>query len=191
MQCNFHGKRVLIVEDDLFAAAEIAFALEAANAVVLGPFADLQEADLQVLHSELAILDIHIGGRTAFALADRLSLLDVPYIFFTGHDRSMVPPRFSGVDYIPKPTSPLVVVQQLEVRAREASPPRVVDLVPMLREQARAYLSDPLAADRLVERTLQLAIDDKAPLPSGAILGAWLLSLMERAIDGGSAQFLI
>jgi DNA-binding LytR/AlgR family response regulator len=189
MQFDFKGKRVLIVEDCFIAASEIAYALEAANATVVGPCANLEAAELHVMQSELAILDIDIRGRTSFALADRLQLLDVPYVFFTGYDRSLVPKRFQKVDYIAKSTSPILALQQLNIRANAAERPSIVELIPMLRARARAYLSDPLAADRLVERTLQLAIED-GPLPIGADRGLWLRGLMERIVQAGPAQLL-
>jgi CheY-like chemotaxis protein len=190
MQFDFQGRRVLIVEDSFIAASEIAYALEAANATVLGPCGHLEAAEMQVMHSELAILDIDIRGRTSFALADRLQLLDVPYVFFTGYDRSLVPERFRKVDYIAKPTSPIVVLQQLNIRAHAVERPNIVDLIPMLRQRARVHLSDPLAADRLVERTLQLAIEDDGPIPGGADRGLWLRRLMDHIFQAGSAQFL-
>lgn len=190
MQFDFKGKRVLIVEDSFIAASEIAYALEAANATVVGPFANLDAAEMHVMHSELAILDIDIRGRTSFALADRLQMLDVPYVFFTGYDRSLVPERFQKVDYIAKSTSPILALQQLNIRAHAAERPSIVELIPMLRARARVYLSDPLAADRLVERTLQLAIEDDGPLPTGAERGLWLRRLMEQIVQAGPGQLL-
>lgn len=190
MQCNFHGKRVLIVEDNFLAADEIAYALEAANAVVLGPCANLEEAEAQVMQSELAILDVDIRGRTSFALADRLQQLEVPFIFFSGYDRGLMPERFAHVGYVSKPTSPVVAIRKLDASAREIETPTVAELVPTLRARARDLLSDPLAADRLVERTLQLAIDAPMPLPSGARLLPWLMALLHEALRDGSASFL-
>lgn len=190
MQCDFRRKRVLIVEDNGLAAAEIAFALEAANAIVVGPCSDLDDAGMQARHSDLAVLDIDIQGRTSFALADRLQQLDVPYVFFTGYDRKLLPARFAKIDYICKPLSPGIALQHLETLSRELASLSIVELVPMLRQQARMHFSDPLAADRLVERALQLAIDDSGRLPHGRDLGRWLLDLMDHAMRSGRSQFL-
>lgn len=190
MSSNLHGKRVLVLEDNFLVAIEIADALEAANAIVVGPCSDLADAEMQVPNSDLAVLDVDIRGRTSFALADRLMGLDVPYVFFTGYDRTLLPERFAGIDVITKPTSPEVAVKHLEMLSREVQGASIVELVPALRVQARTYLTDPLAADRLVERTLQLAIEDPGPLPAGAALGAWLTRLMIAAVTEGRAQFL-
>lgn len=190
MQCNFHGKRVLVVEDNWIIAGELADSLEAANAVVLGPCSSLEDAGMHVAYSDLAILDVDVRGRSSFALADRLIRLDVPYVFFTGYDRTLLPERFSGIDVITKPRTSEAAVQQLEVASQEAGTGNIVELIPRLRARARALVSDPLAADRLVERTLQLAIDDPAPWPVRRDLAAWLTGLMDRALAAGRTQIL-
>jgi CheY-like chemotaxis protein len=190
MQCNFHGKRVLVVEDNYIVATEITASLEAANAVVLGPCSNLEDAGMQVAHSELAILDVDIRGRTSFALADRLIRLDVPYVFFTGYDRAFLPERFSGIDVITKPRPSEAVVQQLGVASQEVRSSNIVALIPHLRARARGLLPDPLAADRLVERTLQFAIDDPTPWLGRQDVAAWLNRLMDRALTAGRRQIL-
>jgi CheY-like chemotaxis protein len=190
MLCNLTGKRVLVVEDNFLIAIEIVDALEAANAVVVGPCSNLDDAAMRVAHSDLAVLDVDIRGRNSFALADRLTVLDVPYVFFTGLDRSFLPERFARVDVITKPTEPEVAVRKLDIVARDCGPRSIVDLIPVLRRRARSYLSDPLAADRLVERTLQLALRDPERLPAGSNLLPWLLQRMEMALDAGPMQFL-
>ncbi|WP_333817138.1 hypothetical protein [Tabrizicola sp.] len=187
---SLHGKRVLVVEDNFLAALGIVDALEAANAVVVGPFSTLGEAGMQLAHSDLAVLDVDIRGRDTFELADRLTVLDVPYVFFTGYDRALLPVRFAHIEVITKLLSPEVAVRYLEIAAREIRPSSVLDLVPMLRLRARTVLADPLAADRLVERTLHLALEEAGQLPAGGELRPWLLRLMDRALQAGAAQFL-
>jgi DNA-binding response OmpR family regulator len=190
MQHDFHGMRVLVVEDNYLVANEIVDALEAANAIVVGPCSTLDDAEMQIAHSDLAMLDVDIRGRSSFALADRLTTLDVPYVFFTGLDRALLPERFAKIDVITKPVPPEVAVQKLEMVSRDSAPCSIIELIPMLRMRARSILSDPLAADRLVERTLQLAIDDPAELPKGSNLVPWLLQRMDWALDGEPMQFL-
>jgi hypothetical protein len=158
--------------------------------VVLGPCRNLENADMYAVHCELAILDVDIRGRTSFSLADRLIRLDVPYVFFTGYDRALLPQRFSGIEVITKPVAPELVVEKLEVASQQAGSGKVVELIPHLRARARRLLSDPLAADRLVERTLQLAIDDPTPWSGRPDLADWLNRLMDRALNAGRAQLM-
>jgi hypothetical protein len=94
------------------------------------------------------------------------------------------------MEYIARPISPLIVMRQLDLQSRMAAPPTIVDLVPVLRARARQLLTDPLAADRLVERTLELAIADRGPLPSEAVYLIWLQGLMDTALQSGRGQFL-
>lgn len=180
MQNNLNGKRVLVVEDNYLLAMELVDELEAANAVVVGPCSNLNEASLQVVHSDLAILDVNLGGENTFLLADRLKALDVPYIFFTGYEKHVLPARFAADECISKPQPPSMVVRHLDLRSREIASGNIVELIPALRARARAFVGDPRAADRLVELTLQHAIDDERPMPSGADVAPWLIRLMDE-----------
>ena len=190
MNCNFHGKRVLVVEDNYMVAREIADELESANSIVVGPCGSLSDSELQLAHSDLAVLDIDIRGSKAFDLADRLAMLDVPYVFFSGYDRERLPDRFARIDFITKPQPPLIAVQLLDARSRELDSHSIVELIPVLRARARGFLEDPGAADRLVEITLRTAIDDPEPMPTGAAIGPWLLHLMEKLMDSGPGHFM-
>lgn len=190
MTINFNGKRVMVVEDDYLIAMELVEELEAANAVVVGPCRNLEEADLQLAHSDLAVLDIDLRGIKTFGLADRLEVLEVPYIFFTGYDRDVLPERFAAVDCITKLQPPLVAIQHLNARSRQVESHSIVEMIPMLRARARAFIGDPSAADRLVEMTLQLAIDDPEPMPSGAAIGPWLMHLMDTLMQTGHGHFM-
>ncbi|RZA28012.1 MAG: hypothetical protein EOP02_08695 [Proteobacteria bacterium] len=179
-----------MVEDNYLIATEIADSLSAANAVVLGPCSTLEEAGTQIGYSQLAMLDIDIRGRSSFPLADQLIRLDVPYIFFTGYERMHLPERFAAIDVVTKMQSTKAAIQQLEIASRDAGTGDIVALVPILRNRARSLLSDRLAADRLVERTLQLAIDDPRAWPGRHEQALWLNGLMDQAMMTGRRQIL-
>lgn len=190
MTTNLSGKRVLVVEDNYLLAMDLISELEAANAVVVGPYNNLTDAVLNLAHSDLAVLDVNLGGETTFRLADRLQALDVPYVFFTGYDKHVLPERFASVDCITKPQPPSIVVQHLDLRSRKVESGNILDLIPMLRARARGFVADPHAADRLVELTLQHAIDETAPMPSGPAVAPWLVDLMDDLMDLGPGHFL-
>ncbi len=190
MRHNLNGKRVLVVEDNYLLALDLVDELEAANAVVVGPCNTLSDASLQVAHSDLAVLDVNLSGETTFPLADRLQALDVPYVFFTGYEKDVLPVRFAGVDCITKPQSPAIVVELLDLRSREVGSDSILELIPILRARARGFLGDPQAADRLVELALQCAIDDPGPMPSGARVAPWLIRLMDEIMAAGPGHLL-
>ena len=70
---SFTGKRILVVEDDYFAATELAGKLTAMGAEVAGPSPSLDGA-LELLDSSTdlaaALLDVRLGDDLVFPLAD-------------------------------------------------------------------------------------------------------------------------
>ncbi len=84
------GRRILIVEDEYLIAMEVKRWLQGAGAEVVGPVPSVERA-LDLIEDEgidAAILDLNLGdGRTAYAIADRLSALGVPHLFATGDIR--------------------------------------------------------------------------------------------------------
>ena len=49
------------------------------------------------------MLDVNLGGETAYAVAERLSELAVPIVFVSGYGASGIDPRFAGVPVLAKP----------------------------------------------------------------------------------------
>ncbi|GGH23290.1 hypothetical protein GCM10007036_28950 [Alsobacter metallidurans] len=98
-------KRVLVVEDDYFLAADIASALHGMGAEVVGPVAD-QTAATKLLDSQTvsaAVLDIRLGGETVYPLASELKTRGIHFIFATGYGDTVIPPEFRGVPCFEKP----------------------------------------------------------------------------------------
>lgn len=101
----FAGKRILIVEDEYFLADEVRRKLQQLGAQVVGPTPRVDEA-LMLIDSQAvdaAILDIHLGDELVFPVAERLEHLDVPFIFATGYDASIIPSHFNGFALCEKP----------------------------------------------------------------------------------------
>ncbi|WP_294395022.1 response regulator [uncultured Sphingomonas sp.] len=101
-----HRRRILVVEDEYMLADELALELEDEGAMVLGPVPSVERA-LALLDGEAlpdgAILDVNLGGKPAFPLADLLIDRGVPMIFTTGYDPSVLPERFAHVPKCEKP----------------------------------------------------------------------------------------
>ncbi|WP_244598545.1 response regulator [Rhizobium tubonense] len=102
----FANKRVLIVEDEYFLADETRLKLEDLGAIVIGPVATVRAA-LDLLDNEsvdAAILDIHLGDGLVFPVAEELERCNVPFVFATGYDPSVIPEKFTGFTLSAKPT---------------------------------------------------------------------------------------
>ena len=99
------GKRLLVVEDDYLVAMEIAWALERAGAEVIGPAPTVEAAPdaLEQTAPDGAILDINLGAKMAFSVADALLARGIPSIFATGYDAHVIFSRFVPVKRCEKP----------------------------------------------------------------------------------------
>lgn len=101
----FSGRRILIVEDEYLLADEARRQLLKLGAIVVGPTARVDQA-LELIQDEevdAAILDVHLDGEMVFPVAERLEELQIPYIFATGYDPSVIPERFAGFVLCKKP----------------------------------------------------------------------------------------
>ncbi|MXO84430.1 response regulator [Altererythrobacter aurantiacus] len=103
---KFSGLAILIAEDEYYVATELARELARAGATVIGPAPSVDKAlDLNGSHARIdaALLDVNLGGEIVFSVADLLRERHVPFLFATGYDRSMIPPRFDDVVRCEKP----------------------------------------------------------------------------------------
>lgn len=102
---DLHLMRILIVEDDYFLAADLAEALGARGAEVIGPVGTLDEA-MKAVEShwiDRAVLDLDLGGEMSFPIADRLEMAGIPYVIATGCGADALPERFRGKPRLEKP----------------------------------------------------------------------------------------
>jgi CheY-like chemotaxis protein len=99
------GTNVLVVEDMLLVAQELAFILKRLGCTVVGPVSRLAAA-LPLVQSEaidVALLDVNLGGEDVRPLVEALVDRDVPFIFVTGYSRSNLPSEFRDYPYVEKP----------------------------------------------------------------------------------------
>ncbi|GGK44294.1 response regulator [Salinarimonas ramus] len=93
--------RVLVVEDEYFIADDLAQALAAEGAEVIGPVGDPREALDLVANERIdrAVLDINLHGELVFDVARALQARDIPFVFATGYAANVVP---SGLSHVPR-----------------------------------------------------------------------------------------
>ncbi|MDO6124239.1 response regulator [Shinella curvata] len=179
------GSRVLIVEDEYFIATELERFLVKLGATVLGPASSIERAADYLDDADAAILDIRLDDTYVFPFADQLANRHIPFVFYTGCNDIAIPDRFRYASYLSKPAEAETVYSALRFAldpgpaAKGSREETVFSALPQLRLAARLHLNDPHAADRLVELTLQEAIDHARSKPHDVSINVWLGRLME------------
>ena len=155
---------------------------------VLGPALCIEDA-LTLLHHAVdlggAILDVKLDEANTFALADALTDLGVPFVFFTGYRSLSMPDRFIGVPRVVKPATwrqlkkgLVAAAERLNNTGSGSFRESIEAALPTLRREARYLMEDPEDADRLVENTLERAISAVANRSLHVTIEEWLLSLL-------------
>ena len=101
------GKRFLVVEDEPLVALDIAAALEAAGAEVLGSTGRVSEA-LEMIEREqmdAVLLDGNLRGHPVDEIAAALTRRNIPFLFVTGYGPDSLPADFRHVTILSKPFS--------------------------------------------------------------------------------------
>jgi CheY-like chemotaxis protein len=83
---RLEGARILVVEDEVIIALDIAASLEEEGAEVIGPSHTMADAIVQATKSPIsaAILDMRLGSASVGPVARLLSERGVPFIFYSG-----------------------------------------------------------------------------------------------------------
>ena len=112
---DLSGRRILVVEDEYMIADDMQRELEALGAEVVGPAGSLGEAMNMLQHAEvdLAVIDVNLGGEKAFPLADALQARDLHFVFTTGYDQTVLPPRFDNFRRLEKPITPAGAIRAI------------------------------------------------------------------------------
>lgn len=98
--------RILVVEDEYIVAFDLCAELASMGVEVVGPAATVDHAlhlaaSTEPLHG--ALLDVNVGGRDVFPVADVLLGRNIPFVFATGYEKSMLPAAYRSMVQIDKP----------------------------------------------------------------------------------------
>ena len=110
-------RSILVVEDELFIGLELKACLEDAGFLVLGPAGSVRDA-LRVISTQrpdAAVLDVNLGRENVIPVAERLNLLDVPYVIASAGDAAELAryAALAGARNIGKPTDLKVLVNSI------------------------------------------------------------------------------
>ncbi|MEX0760751.1 MAG: response regulator [Tistlia sp.] len=104
-QDDLVGRRVLIVEDETVVALMIEDMLDDLGYQLAGSLASLEKAleAAQDTDADVALLDVNIGGKEIFPVAERLRQRGIPLIFATGYGNAGLPAAWRDVTVLAKP----------------------------------------------------------------------------------------
>ncbi len=108
--------RVLIVEDELLIAMDLAWTVQDAGGHVVGPVASVKEALGLAKNERLdgAILDVSLSDGEVTPVAEALAERRIPVVMHTASEvPASVRDRFPGLAIFEKPTEPLKLARQL------------------------------------------------------------------------------
>jgi hypothetical protein len=188
------GRRVLIVEDEVFIARDLADYFASLGSEIVGPALTLPEGFGLHERAEAAVLDINLKGELSFPLAEALLARRVPFVFFTAYPDLPVPDHLREVERYLKPASYSRVRTSLARRLaapETAEDDALVRLLPKLRIAACLIVRDPRAADRLVERTLEHAVATLHDRDRTIALEDWIVAILRRTADEDEHRSMI
>ena len=106
---RLRAPRVLVVEDEMTVAMLIEDMVSELAYEVAAVVPRLEDA-MRLLDSEsfdLAMLDVHLNGKTVFPFAAELQARDIPFLFATAYGPRGIPEEFRGHLVLQKPFGPV------------------------------------------------------------------------------------
>jgi CheY-like chemotaxis protein len=117
------GKRILVVEDEVFLALCVGQVLEDQGCAVIGPATSVQQGLKLVEETKVngAILDINLNGEMVYPVAKELMDRNIPFVFTTGYSSLDVPSSYRSVPRLDKPVEAGLFIRVLEKLLGEES----------------------------------------------------------------------
>jgi CheY-like chemotaxis protein len=100
--------RILIVDDEVLVAYDLAQTVEDLGGAVVGPAHDLKTG-LALAESEefdFALLDVNLGSDRSTPIAETLKQRGVPFALISGYTRAHIGPELQGATLLAKPCLP-------------------------------------------------------------------------------------
>jgi len=109
---GLEGRRILVVDDDYYAAQATAEELSARGANVVGPVSNLSDA-----------MDIagRLDGQMVYPVAGFLKMHGIPFAFLTGYEERVLPPAFRSSPLFAKPANWTVIASKMPCRGKRPS----------------------------------------------------------------------
>lgn len=110
------SRNVLIVEDEPLIAMMLEDVLDSLGHKVVAMCDNVEAALTRVEEGgfDLAVLDVHLGGRTSWPVAERLQALGIPFLVATGGSIEAQPAAFANAPTLTKPYTVDAVPRAIE-----------------------------------------------------------------------------
>jgi CheY-like chemotaxis protein len=119
---GIEGRRLLIVEDEYLIAFDLAHDLENLGLEVVGPAGSVEDA-LKLVERDgdrldAALLDINLGDRPVYPVANALAERGIPFAFTTGYDAVAIPDAYATAPRCEKPVDKTQLLRWLSNASR-------------------------------------------------------------------------
>ena len=108
--------RILVVDDEVLVAYDVAQIVEDLGAVVIGPAHDL-ERGLELAereHIDFALLDVNLGSQMSTPIAESLRKRGIPFVLVSGYMRAHIPAALAEETLLRKPCTPAAIREVIE-----------------------------------------------------------------------------
>lgn len=115
-----HGKRIIVVEDEYFAAIEVSNAIKTAGGECIGPYSSISDSLIEGInhHIDAAVLDVNIRDDLIYPVADLILQKGIRLIFVTGIDLQNIPAGYRSNTVLLKPVNINYLIALLADRER-------------------------------------------------------------------------
>ncbi len=117
-------RRILVVEDEALVGMLTCDYLDSLGYCAVGPFSDIDSARVAVATEafDLALLDVSLGGRPIYPVAELLRSAGYPIVFVTGFSDEGIDPEFASIEVLTKPAERSVLAAAIERSLAEGVP---------------------------------------------------------------------
>jgi len=113
---SLKDKRLLLVEDNVLVAMDLADSLTVAGCRVVGPASTLDAAALLASQEalDMAVLDVDLHGAPIWPVAETLMSRNIPFVFLSGYGNTLaIPAAFRVYQRLTKPITSATLLRAI------------------------------------------------------------------------------
>jgi response regulator RpfG family c-di-GMP phosphodiesterase len=109
------SRAILLVEDEVLEASDLARILKLGGYSVIGPAGSVAEALVQIMHQDIdaAVLNTKVGQELTSPVLDVLASARVPFLLVSSHPKALIPIRHRNRPYVSRPCADFDILERL------------------------------------------------------------------------------